>query len=63
LEPLRGQLVHEGKSGASLIIESPRGERYKHALKFMFKASNNEAEYKVLIAGVDLCYTASANAV
>jgi len=37
---------------AGLTIESPPGEQYKHALKFMFKASNNEAEYKVLTTGV-----------
>jgi len=42
---------------AFLIIERPQGEWHKHALKFMFKASNNEAEYEVLIVGVKLCYT------
>jgi len=41
-------------SGAGLIIKSPDRERHKHALKFMFRASNNEAEYNALIAGVKL---------
>jgi len=48
-------------SGAGLIIESPGRTRYEHALKFMFKASNNEAEYEALIAGLELCYTAGAD--
>jgi len=34
------------RSGAGLIIETPEGRRHEHALKFMFKASNNEAEYE-----------------
>ena len=50
-------------SGVGLIIESPQGERHKHALKLMFKVSNNEAEYEALIAGVELCYTAGADLV
>jgi len=29
----------------------------------MFKASNNEADYKALITGIELCYTAGANLV
>jgi len=32
-------------SGASLIIGSPARVRHEHALKFMFKAFNNKAEY------------------
>jgi len=47
-------------SGANLIIETPHGGKHEHALKFMFKASNNEAKYKALIAGIELCYTAEA---
>jgi len=50
-------------NGTGLIIESPQGVRCEHALKFIFKASNNEAEYETLIAGVELCYTAWANSV
>ena len=51
----------KGESGGDLIIESPRGERYEHAMKFMFKASNNEAEHYALIARVELCYTTGAD--
>ena len=32
-----------------------------YALKFMFKASNNEAEYEALIVGLELCYTAGVD--
>ena len=35
-------------SGARLIVVSPEGHLYKHALKFTFKMSNNEAEYEAL---------------
>ena len=38
-------------SGAGLIIESSTGAPYEHALKFMFKASNNDAECAALVAG------------
>jgi len=48
-------------SGADLIIKSPAGTRYEHALKFMFRASNNEAEYEALVVGLELCYTAGAD--
>jgi len=41
--------------GAGLIIESPTRARYKHALKFMFKASNNEAKYEAFVMGIELC--------
>ena len=30
-------------------------------MKFTFKPSNNEAEYKALIGGIELCYTAGAD--
>jgi len=53
----------QDSSGIGLIIEIPQGKRHEHALKFMFKASNNEAEYEALIAGVELCYTLDANPV
>jgi len=51
----------KGGNGAGLIIESPTRARYEHALKFMFKASNNEAEYEALVARIELCYTAGVD--
>ena len=43
---------------AGLIIESPQGEMQKHALKFMFRASNNEVKFETLIEGIELSSTA-----
>jgi len=39
-------------SGASVILEGPNGLLIKQALRFAFKASNNQAEYEALIAGM-----------
>ena len=45
---------NEGGSGAGLFLVSPEGYQMHYALRFGFKASNNEAEYEVLIAGLKL---------
>ncbi|GJV26736.1 reverse transcriptase domain-containing protein [Tanacetum coccineum] len=39
-------------SGAGLILTSPEGTDFTYALRFQFTASNNEAEYEALIAGL-----------
>ncbi|GJY27740.1 reverse transcriptase domain-containing protein [Tanacetum coccineum] len=39
-------------SGAGLILTSPRGTEFTYALRFHLTASNNEAEYEALIAGL-----------
>nr|GEU72161.1 hypothetical protein [Tanacetum cinerariifolium] len=39
-------------SGAGLILTSPEGTEFTYTLKFQFTASNNEAEYEALIAGL-----------
>ncbi|GJS46211.1 reverse transcriptase domain-containing protein [Tanacetum coccineum] len=39
-------------SGAGLILTSPEGEEFTYALRLEFDASNNEAEYEALIAGL-----------
>nr|GEW04208.1 zinc finger, CCHC-type [Tanacetum cinerariifolium] len=38
--------------GAGLIITNPEGMEFTYALRFRFKATNNEAEYEALIAGL-----------
>ncbi|GJR03016.1 reverse transcriptase domain-containing protein [Tanacetum coccineum] len=38
--------------GAGLIVTSPEGTKFTYALRFQFTASNNEAEYEALIAGL-----------
>ncbi|GJZ90767.1 putative ribonuclease H-like domain-containing protein, partial [Tanacetum coccineum] len=39
-------------SGASLILTNPKGTEFTCALRFRFDATNNEAEYEALIAGL-----------
>ncbi|GJV56707.1 reverse transcriptase domain-containing protein [Tanacetum coccineum] len=41
-------------SGAGLILTNLDGEEITYALRFEFPASNNEAEYEALIAGLEL---------
>ncbi|GJW47702.1 reverse transcriptase domain-containing protein [Tanacetum coccineum] len=39
-------------SGAGLILTNPEGIKFTYALRFRFDATNNEAEYEALIAGL-----------
>nr|GFA40460.1 reverse transcriptase domain-containing protein [Tanacetum cinerariifolium] len=39
-------------SGACVILTNPEGMEFTYALRFEFKATNNEAEYEALIAGL-----------
>ena len=57
-----GSSTKDGR-GAGVIIENPRGKRYKYALKFILKAPHNEVEYKAQIAKIELCYTTGADLV
>ncbi|XP_027161349.1 uncharacterized protein LOC113762211 [Coffea eugenioides] len=41
-------------SGAGLLLEGPQGEVCSYVLRFDFPTTNNEAEYEVLIAGLQL---------
>ncbi|GKA10702.1 reverse transcriptase domain-containing protein [Tanacetum coccineum] len=41
-------------SGAGLILTSPEGTKFTYVLRFQFTASNNEAEYEALIAGLQI---------
>ena len=41
-------------SGAGVILEGPNGVLIEQSLRFAFKASNNQAEYEALIAGIFL---------
>ncbi|XP_056691831.1 uncharacterized protein [Spinacia oleracea] len=47
-------------SGAGIIMVSPEGNVFEYAIKFKFKASNNEAEYEAAIAGIQMCKAADA---
>ncbi|GJY22650.1 reverse transcriptase domain-containing protein [Tanacetum coccineum] len=39
-------------SGAGLILTNPKGVEFTYAMRFTFEATNNEAEYEALIAGL-----------
>ncbi|GKA01068.1 reverse transcriptase domain-containing protein [Tanacetum coccineum] len=39
-------------SGAGLILTNPEGIEFTYAMRFRFEATNNEAEYEALIAGL-----------
>ena len=43
-------------SRASIMLISPKGQKIHCAICFGFKASNNEAEYEALIAGLCLAH-------
>ncbi|KAL0313599.1 UNVERIFIED_CONTAM: Ribonuclease HI [Sesamum radiatum] len=47
-------------SGAGIVITSPQGEDLEFAIKFEFKASNNEAEYEALVIGMRMAHEAGA---
>ena len=44
-------------SGAGLILTSAEGIDIEYALRFGFQASNNEAEYEAVIAGLNLAHS------
>ena len=44
-------------SRAGLILTSPEGIDIEYVLRFRFQASNNEAEYEVVIAGLNLAHS------
>ncbi|KAL0405125.1 UNVERIFIED_CONTAM: Ribonuclease HI [Sesamum latifolium] len=45
-------------SGVGIVITSPQGKDLEFAVKFGFKASNNEAEYETLVAGMKMAHEA-----
>ena len=45
---------------ASVVIQTPKGDKIKCMIQLDFPMTNNEAEYEVLVAGLDLAKAASA---
>ncbi|XP_065012782.1 uncharacterized protein LOC135641352 [Musa acuminata AAA Group] len=41
-------------AGVGLVLLAPDGRSFKHSLRFGFQATNNEAEYEALLAGLRL---------
>lgn len=50
-------------SGVGLSLISPEGVEVKYALRFDFSATNNEAEYEVLLASLAIARMMGANGV
>ena len=48
-------------SGAGLILTSPDGIDTEYALRFGFRASNDEAEYEAVMAGLNLAHFMEAD--
>ena len=40
--------------GASIVLHSPEGDKIECMIRLDFPTTNNEAEYKALVAGLDL---------
>ncbi|XP_073067186.1 uncharacterized protein [Primulina eburnea] len=47
-------------SRARVLLESPQGDKLMYSIKFQFPTSNNEAEYKAVVAGIKLALSAGA---
>ncbi|XP_073133798.1 uncharacterized protein [Henckelia pumila] len=47
-------------SGAGIVVESPQGDKFQYAIKFLFPATNNEAEYEAFIMGIKLALSVGA---
>ncbi|KAL5541056.1 hypothetical protein UlMin_042629 [Ulmus minor] len=50
----------ENSSGAGIILLSPDGVKLSCAVRFKFKATNNQAEYEALLSGLRLAKEVSA---
>ncbi|KAK0589760.1 hypothetical protein LWI29_018171 [Acer saccharum] len=50
-------------SGAGVVVSTPEGDSVECALRFDFKATNNQAEYEALIAGLKVCTVIGADEV
>ncbi|KAK1555694.1 hypothetical protein Q3G72_030089 [Acer saccharum] len=48
-------------SGARIVISTPEGDAVECAIRFDFKATNNQAEYEALLAGIKVCITLGEN--
>ncbi|XP_024038334.1 uncharacterized protein LOC112097367 [Citrus clementina] len=62
------QVSVDGSSGergsrAGIVLEGPEGEEISYAVKLEFAATNNQAEYEALIAGLELAKAVKADRV
>ncbi|XP_065033898.1 uncharacterized protein LOC135666260 [Musa acuminata AAA Group] len=50
-------------AGAGLVLLAPDGRSFERSLRFRFKATNNEAEYEALLAGLRLALEMQVDAI
>ena len=48
-------------SGVGLLLQSPTGEHLEQAIRLGFPASKNEAEYEVILSGLNLALALSVS--
>ena len=53
----------ENSVGAGIVIISPRGVKTIMSFKLTFECTNNQAEYKVLVIGLEILLDLEAKAV
>ena len=54
MDPPCRRLLYQQRFGSGVQLQSPTSKLIRQSLRFGFKASNNEAEYESLIAGLRL---------
>ena len=54
-------VANDQGSGAGLILTSPDRIDVEYALRFSFQASNNDAKYEDVIAGLNLAHSMEAD--
>lgn len=52
---INGSCEEQG-SGANVVMHKPEGVEISYALKFEFKVTNNQTEYKAFIIGLKLVH-------
>ena len=45
---------NQRSGGASVVIQTPEGDKIECMIRLDFPTTNNEAEYEALVAGLDL---------
>ena len=52
--------LNQRAGGTGVVIQTPEGDKIECMIQLDFPTTNNEAEYEVLVAGLDLAKAASA---
>ena len=52
--------VFKPARGAGVVIQTPKGDKIECMIRLDFPTTNNEADYKALMAGLDLAKAAGA---